>query len=296
MPQTKAELVSIREITFPKQATVKYIDFFLNGIRKADEIEDSELVLDFSETTEVSALSVCFLCGLIDLAEEKNNRVKIILPRNRRAADSLRKVKVLADAPGPPKIKIAQKMLQVRRIDGNNNAFLEEMLESLSYNIDIPIVAKTSLTIILTELLTNAIDHSGQSFCYVCVGAWGKSKNFHVAFLDFGVGMPQKIRTRFSKYKRDEEAIKAILSEGLTTRVGLVGGLGYKHIQNILKINGGRLHIFSGEAKVVMKYDKREYNYKRAREQFVGTCIDIQYNLKGPGFYEIMGETTGDYF
>lgn len=187
-------------------------------------------------------------------------------------------------------------MLQIRRIDSANNAILQEMLEALSYNFPIPHEAKASVITILTELLTNAIDHSGENRCYVCLGAWGKSKNLHLAFLDFGIGIPNKLRTRYPSYIEDIEAIKGVLQEKLTVREDRIGGKGYELIQNALKHNGGRLHIFSGRGKAVIKYDRREHDYKKAREPFNGTCIDIQYRLNGPHFYEKIQDNVEEYF
>ena len=54
---------------------------------------------------------------------------------------------------------------------------------------------------------------------------------------------------------------------------------------------------FSGKAKVVQKYDKAEYNFRRARFGFTGTCVDIQFNRDQAGFDTMVKETAAeDYF
>src|SRR5262249_35435164 len=119
----------------------------------------------------------------------------------------------------------------------------------------------------------------------------------HLTLLDFGMGIPQKIRTRYPQYENDVMALKDLLKKGLTTRVGLEGGRGYRYIQEILRRNKGRLHIFSGRAKVVLKYDKGEYNYREARKAFTGTCVDIQFNVDAAGLEAYVAEAKkGDYF
>jgi len=283
-------------IQFPKQASLTYIDSYLSVVRKARELEDSKIILDCSNTLELSPLSICFLCGLLDLARDKNNQGVIILPRNKKAARTLQAVKLLARTPGRPRIKIEERMLQVRRIDSNNSTYVDDMLTALAHHLPISPEAKSSLIFILTELLTNTMDHSGEKSCYVCIGGWGRSKNIHAAFLDFGIGIPNRLRTRFGQYKEDTEALQAILKKRLTVREDRIGGMGYKLIQNILKANEGRLHIFSGFAKAFLNYEKREYKYKKAIEPFFGTCIDIQYRLDRKGFYETIPEISKEYF
>lgn len=282
-------------IIFPKQATLAYIDSFLKSVRKVLNSSRSRIILDFSKTTEMSSLAICFLCGLLDLSVSKKNRVSIVLPRNKRAAEVLRSLKELTQTNQEPKIRIAKRMCQARKITGNNNAYLREILDLLYENLKTSVPStKDSLLIVLTELLTNAIDHSGEKSCYVAAGAWGRSHFLHVTLLDFGMGIPQKLRTRYPQYEDDREALRILLEKGLTTRVGLEGGRGYQYIQKILQKNQGRLHIFSGKTKIIFKYDKGEYHYKRARIGFTGTCVDIQFNLKGEGLYSLMKDDPSE--
>ncbi|MFO1463238.1 MAG: ATP-binding protein [bacterium] len=283
-------------IAFPKQASLTYLDSYLSIVRQVRALEDGTIILDCSQTRELSPLSICFLCGLVDLARNKNLSAKIILSRNKKTAEMLREIKLLSRTPGRPKIKIAEKMLQVRRIDGANSAYFEDMLSALAFHLPISSPAKSSLIFVLNELLTNAIDHSGEKYCYVCIGSWGRSKNIHVALLDFGIGIPNRLRTRYSQYNVDKEAIRAVLEKKLTVREDRLGGMGYELIQNILRANGGRLHILSGKAKIFLKYDRKEYNYREARVPFFGTCIDIQYRLDGPSYYEAIPEISKEYF
>lgn len=283
-------------ILFPKQATVAYIDSFLKAVRRVIQLTDRKVILDLTRTTEVSTVLVCFLCGLIDLSYGKRNQVSIRLPRNKRASKVILSVKELTRGPGRPSIKIAGRMCQARKITGNNSAYLREILTLIGVNLPMSRNAFDSLLVVLTELLTNAIDHSGEGSCYVCAGAWGKSRFLHVTLLDFGMGIPQKIKTRYPEYEDDKLAVRTLLERGLTTRVGLEGGRGYQFIQEILKRNKGRLHIFSGQAKVILKYDKGEYNFRKARKGFTGTCVDLQFDLEEGGLDSLAREERVEDF
>jgi len=287
----------VRErIQFPRQPTIAYIDSFLRAVRSVLDLREGELVLDLSRVVAVSSALMCFLCGLVDLSIGKKNRVSLVLPRNKKAASVVRSAKEMLKGDGPAQIRIAERMCQARKITGNNNAVLEEILRLIGENLRMSQAARDSLIVVLTELLTNAIDHSGEKSCYVCAGAWGRSRLLHLTILDFGMGIPQKIRTRYPQYDDDVDAVRSLLQIGLTTRTGLEGGRGYRFIQEILRRNKGRLHIYTGRAKAVMKYDKGEYNYRKARRSFTGTCVDIQFNLDAAGLEEMVGESGGEEF
>lgn len=281
-------MVSSR-INFPKQATVAYIDSFLRAVRNVIDVARSRVVLDLSATSELSSALICFLCGLVDISRSKQNLITIVLPRNKKSVKTIRMVQELTRCKDAP-IRIAERLCQVRKITGNNNAAIEEILLLLEENLKMSSSARESIFVVLTELLTNAIDHSGEKSCYISAGAWGRSRYMHVTLLDFGIGIPQKLRTRYPQYEDDCEAVRALLKKGLTTRTGLEGGRGYQFIQEILKRNRGRLYIFTGKAKTVLKYDKGEYNYRNARKGFTGTFIDIQFNIQERGFDSLAEE------
>ncbi len=282
------------DIPFPKQLTVAYIDSLLAAVRKVRGIENSIVHFDLKRTTEVSALSVCFLCGLTDLAWGRNNKIRITLPSARRAQNALRAIRYLSKPDGPQSIMVTEKMCQLRRLDSYNTMSLDDMLAIIAANAprftpDLKDMAR----LILTELLTNTLDHSGERTCYACVGSWGRSHNMHIAFLDFGVGIPYKLRTRYEDLGTDKDAIQRLLKESLTTRDEIEGGRGYQIIQEALRHNSGRLYIFSGKAKIALKYDRSEYDYKKAQKSFMGTCVDFQINLDGESYYDILREEEG---
>ncbi|NUM89096.1 MAG: hypothetical protein HUU37_07830 [Bdellovibrionales bacterium] len=287
-------------IPFPKQATVAYMDGFLQAVRRVRLLENSPIIFDLRATTEISPVFVCFICALRDLAQERGNSVSLYMPRNKRVASTVRAIKPLFRTVGRPSLRIADRMLQVRKITGNNPQPIEEILELLGDRSGLPIKPELRFNILLvmTELLTNAIDHSGERALYVCAGAWGKSRNLHITALDFGVGIPQKIRTRYLEYADDADAVRALLQTGgLTTRTDRAGGRGYKTIREVLQANRGRLFLFTGRAKAILRYDRYEHLFRRARKEFGGTCVDLQFNLDGGALYSNMtGSTHEDIF
>jgi hypothetical protein len=274
-----------RVIRIPAQATVTYVDNFLKAVRDVRAYENETIVFDLSATTEVSAVFVCFICGLLDMAQERNNKVQLKMPRNKTAAKTISKVKPLFKAVGRPSSTIAERMLQLRKITSNNPQDIQDIIGVLANNVKMSGELKFNALLVMTELLTNAIDHSGDRIFYVCAGAWGRSNSLHITALDFGVGIPSKIRTRYPEFVEDKAAVRTLLTEGLTTRIDREGGRGYRIIRDVLRANGGRLHLFTGKAKAIMRFDRNEYIYRTARKEFNGTCIDLQFDLEGRGFY-----------
>lgn len=268
-----------RRIIFPKQATVNYVDNFLRAVRDVRGVEGETFVFDLSRTTELSSVFVCFICGLVDLARDFHNDVRFELPTHRPTADTLRAIKKIVPKVGRPPLMLTETLCQLRKIDSNNSVPIEEIISLLGPRLGMSRGLMDDAHLLLNELLTNAIDHSGRGECYVCAGRWGRSKFIHFTILDFGVGIPAKLRSMF-KFDEDFTAVDTLLSRGLTTRVGREGGLGYQHVQDVMRRTQGRFSIYSGDAKAAYKYDRGEYGSKRAHRTFGGTCVDLAFNLE----------------
>jgi hypothetical protein len=233
----------------------------------------------------VSSLLICFLGAWIDLGRENGCDIKMILPRHKKCAEAIRAVKAINGSVGRPKISISQKMCQLRKFEEKNPNIVKDMIQPLEMRFH------GAIQIVLNELLTNALDHSGESACFCAAGSWGRSDAYHFTFLDLGIGIPQKLRSRYPEFETDKEALQKLLaSTGLTTRINKAGGFGYGHIKDIVGGNGGRLHVFAGQAKAVIKFDKGEWNFKVARRNFPGTCVDVQISLNGPIAYDADSE------
>lgn len=200
------------------------------------------------------------------------------MPAHRKTADTLRAIKKIVPQVGRPPLMLAEKMCQLRKITSHNSQPIEDIITLIGHHLKLSPSLQEDIQLLLNELLTNAIDHGGREECYVCAGKWGKSNFVHFTVLDFGVGIPAKIRSMF-KFDHDSSAIQGLLQQGLTTRVGREGGNGYKFIQEVMRRTNGRFYVYSGDAKAAYKYDRGEYGSKKARRPFGGTCVDLAFNL-----------------
>jgi anti-sigma regulatory factor (Ser/Thr protein kinase) len=288
-------LGSAHQIIFPKQATINYVDNFLRAVREVRSISKSTILFDLRQTTELSSIFVCFICGLVDLAREFENEVEFKLPSHRKTADTLRAIKKIVPKAGRPALMLAERMCQLRKITSNNSGPIQEIVELTGARLGMSQDLKDDAQLLLNELLTNAIDH-GRSECYVCAGTWGKSEFVHFTVLDFGVGIPAKLRSMFPFLESDFSAVSTLLEKGLTTRIGREGGKGYKFVQDIMRRTRGRFSIYSGDAKASYRYDRGEYIAKKAHRTFGGTCVDLAFNLDHKGTIGAESESPGGIF
>ena len=282
-------------VAFPSISSVVRLDTLVKMSNKARAYHDRKLLFDLSEVKQLSPIFLCILAATVsDCARDLGNSVVIKLPKSRRAADILRKVNFISETGG----RIESQFLQVRRLTQNDIFSIRDIVELIAFNLRISDGVKEMMRVILSELFQNAIDHSGRNSCYVCAGVWGKSSHVHISIVDFGVGIPSRLRTKYGRDvgKNDSRAIELVLKEGITTRERRVGGLGYSFIQSFLRANKGRLRIYTGKSKADYNFMRSEYNIGGKREFFSGTCVDIQINKDRKNYYQLLGENTEHYF
>jgi len=278
----------MKAFSFPKSPKLKYAHSLVKLANKVIATKDTQVEFNLTETIELDSLSISFLCGLADISLENNQKLVIRYKSNRKIKSV---VDIINDSIQKNKItdfEIGNNKFQLARITSNNNMFIDRMLVLLQKELKFGEDTKGSMRLVLSELLTNAIDHSGDQRAYICIGRWPNSSYLHLVCLDFGVGIPTKLRTRYPELDTDVKAFEEQHRRGLTTRIKRDGGKGYKLIQDILKFNKGRLSIISNYARVNYRYDKSDYKIWKTKLPFHGTCVDIQFNPSKGGFDEIL--------
>jgi hypothetical protein len=265
--------------SFPIRASATYIDSILTIVQDVRACEGMRVKLDLSSTRDVSTFLICMLCGLIDTAYYRNTRISLILPRNKASAKALRAVKVISHSKGRPEIQISEHIGQLRKITSNNPQAIHDIVDLLGFQRNISDELSFAMKLVLTEILTNAIDHSGERAFYICGTTRPFSNSINFTGVDFGVGIPGKLRTRHTKIANDHDLLRLLLKEGLSTRTVMEGGKGFRNIQGVLAANKGRISIISGSAKAFLRFDRGEYIIKPSRRAFVGTCIDLQFAI-----------------
>lgn len=130
------------------------------------------------------------------------------------------------------------------------------------------------------EIYNNAFEHSGTSIgVFSCGQYFPEINELILTVIDFGQGIPEKIR-RFAK--KDPRAqtlpanacLKWAFQRGTTTCIaGVARGLGLDLLKEFIRLNQGKLEVYSNEGYALI--DKDGEKYKNRDISFEGTVIHI---------------------
>ena len=287
--------LSVPTIIYPEVPTVVWLNSLVRATNRARSFHNSEILLDLSRITRISPIFLTLLAATINEGMiDHGNIIRLKYPKSRRAADILRKAKFFEDVPE----KIESRFLQVRRLTRGRILSIHDVVELVGENLRISKGVRKLMNVLLSELFTNAVDHSGRDACYVCAGVWGRSKQVHISIVDFGVGIPSKLKSMYQHEigQDDSRALHLVLEQGRSTRSKRVGGRGYEFMQKVLQANKGRLCIYSGNAKASYRFDRGEYPIITKKDFFGGTAVDIQINKDEKSYYRLIGEQEVVFF
>jgi hypothetical protein len=132
----------------------------------------------------------------------------------------------------------------------------------------------------MNELLQNVFEHSFSKFgCFLHCRWYKKSANARIAVVDGGIGIPAALRReQVEQLHREDDAhviVAAVTKEGLSSRRGRPGGLGLKHIHDIVTRREGTLTVISQSAKVEFK--RQGPKIARTSMFFQGTAVEIDF-------------------
>ncbi|MBF0553255.1 MAG: ATP-binding protein [Nitrospirae bacterium] len=147
------------------------------------------------------------------------------------------------------------------------------------------------------EIYNNAFEHSGTEIGVFSCGQYFPWYNaLLLSVVDFGQGIPSKVRDFFRQNVSEEQADKLkgstclqwAFQAGSTTKVGYgePGGAGLDLLKQFVKLNKGKLEVYSNDGYCII--DKNGERYSNRTISFEGTvfhitlwCDEKQYHLKG---------------
>jgi signal transduction histidine kinase len=92
--------------------------------------------------------------------------------------------------------------------------------------------------------------------------------------VDFGIGIAENVR-RFSRRKVSaSSALRWAFTHGSSTKPDIGRGLGLSIIKELVKLNHGRLEVFSNEGHLVI--DEKEERYSERGSSFTGTIFTVE--------------------
>lgn len=126
------------------------------------------------------------------------------------------------------------------------------------------------------EIYANAFEHGESSIGVFCCGQhYPKLHLLKLAVVDFGVGIPSNARVFFRNSDLTADAaLRWAFRQGTTTQPNGMGrGIGLDLLRQFVKLNKGRLEVFSHEGYAVI--DEQEERYETRPTFFEGTLVNI---------------------
>lgn len=130
------------------------------------------------------------------------------------------------------------------------------------------------------EIYNNAFEHSGTHIGVFSCGQYFPNINeLILTVIDFGQGIPEKIRRHTKQDPRAQTlpasaCLKWAFQRGTTTcNAGVPRGLGLDLLKEFIRVNQGKLEVYSNEGYV--RIDKNGEIYDNCKIAFEGTIIHI---------------------
>ncbi|MFH1980345.1 MAG: ATP-binding protein [Pseudomonadota bacterium] len=136
------------------------------------------------------------------------------------------------------------------------------------------------------EIYNNAFEHSSSEIgVFTCgqhfPGRYGNEETLVLSVVDFGQGIPAKIRGFFRQHADEELVAKLTGSSclrwafqaGNTTKVGEPGGSGLDLLKEFVRLNQGKLEIYSNDGYAIV--DKDGERFENRDLAFEGTVVHI---------------------
>lgn len=132
------------------------------------------------------------------------------------------------------------------------------------------------------EIYINAFDHAhSKTGVFSCGQHFHKLEEVFLSVVDFGVGIPNKVREFFQHDKRslqlkDSKCLQWAFRLGNTTRQeeGVPRGLGLDLLRDFINVNNGTLEIYSGHGYALVSENSLTFEDKK--EFFPGTLVQFK--------------------
>lgn len=137
------------------------------------------------------------------------------------------------------------------------------------------------------EIFINAFEHAESKIgIFSCGQHFQTKKEIVLSVVDFGVGIPHKVRMYFSKIDTrfnqltDESCLRwAFTSGNSTANPNIPRGLGLDLLRDFVYINNGSLEIFSGQGYAIANGSGLSFHTRTSF--FPGTCVQLKMICDG---------------
>jgi hypothetical protein len=128
------------------------------------------------------------------------------------------------------------------------------------------------------EIYANAFEHAGSPIGVMTCGFfYPKERHLGLGVVDFGSGIPEKVRAFLGRPRmRASDALRWAFQRGNSTDPGIGRGLGFDILREFVRVNCGRMDVYSDGAHA--RVNKDGERFEEASTRIGGTIVDIRFN------------------
>jgi len=241
-----------------------------------------DIVVDLEACQFLGPSAVVILAGLRRRAEAQGSRLTIVPPELPRLLNYCRYSGLLAEfGVGPPPEPHTENVTTPVRsfVREFPLTAINEVVLLAKREMELSRTAQDDLTLVLSELTQNVIDHSESSVGgFLSARAYKNVRDVRFAVADFGVGIRRTLARRFD-IATDRDAIRRAVQEEITSRSSVRNlGLGLAHLHEIVKITRGRMVMYSGHG--YLRHERRKDVFGALEVAFPGTIVFVRLPIR----------------
>lgn len=266
------------------------------------KLSPGDIVFDFSHCNALRPNAVAFLGGIARLAQSQvkkvefdwaslnNKSLNAILCQNDFARIFGKQSRLPLDEAIPYREDKTMNMNPI--MDYLTNLWLGRGWVHVSMEVRDAIVGK------MWEIYNNAFEHSGSGIGVFSCGEH-ITDDLILTVVDFGDGIPQKVRNFLSRDPRTDTLssisfFKWAFQRGHSTCMeGVARGLGLDLLKEFVQVNHGKLEIYSNDVYVII--DKNGMKYKNLDVSFEGTVVHITLRCDENLYYQFKHEVNPQF-
>jgi len=196
-------------------------------------------------------------------------------------------------------------MLTYQKYKPNDDAIFKDYINNeLLLKPDFPKHSEKlgkEITKSIFEIYENARTHGKCNFIHVCGQYFPEreDKPLHITIVDRGNSIRKNVndyyKNNFQEFKpiSGKNAIDWAMHNGNTTKIGVPGGLGLNIIFEFVKLNKGKIQIISSNG--FWEFNDEKITLKTFQYAFVGTIVNIKFNLNDKNRYFLTEERTENF-
>lgn len=257
--------------------------------------DNLDVVFDFSDCEFLRQSAVAFLGGLARLIAYRGGRARFAWDTMRSGILMNLKQNGFLAAFGEPVPPWVGNSVPYREVRVLNVPCIVRHLQNLWLGrnwVHLSPALQNAIAGRVCEIYVNAFDHARSPIgVFSCGQHYPRLKTLKLTVVDFGVGIPSNVRLflRHDSMPADA-AMRWAFQRGNTTRPGRIsGGVGFDLLKDLVRVNKGRLDVFSYDGHAVIMQNVEMY-YTRPMS-FEGTLVTITLRCDNL-YYRLASEST----